>query len=433
MLVQWLAVALGLVLTFGTALFVAGEFSLVALDAATLELDTGLDSVRRALGRTSLHLSAAQVGITLTTIGLGYTTQPALAQLVSPLLPAGLGHAAAAGLAAAVALVLVNAVSMVGGELIPKNLAMARPLGTARRVSGFLLGFTSLFKPVIYLLHGASTAVLRAFRITPADEVESARSAQELAFLVRRSAAEGKLEPDLAERLSRTLALPDLRAVDAMTDRTQLVVLQRDATAADVIAQAMESGHSRLPVIDGSRDNVLGVVALRKAVAVPFERRSKVAVTALMSPIEQVPETAELGAVLVALREAGAQMAVVVDEYGGTSGVITIEDVVEELVGDVSDEHDPSRPAPRRLADGSWRLSGQLRPDEVASVAGLILPEDPAYETLGGLVMARLGRVPALHDQVVADGARLRVEQMAGRRVVAVRVWPPTPGEGEPK
>jgi len=429
MLSDWLAVVFGLVLTAGTALFVAGEFALVAVDSATLDAAPGsapMRALRRALDSTSLYLSASQVGITLTTIGLGYTTQPALARLLNgPLGGAGwISEAAAVTLAGALALVLVNVLSMVLGELVPKNLALAVPLATAKRTAGFLIGFTAVFRPLIYLLHGSSTALLHLVRVTPADHIDAARSKGELGFLVQRSASAGTLEADLAERLSRTLGLADLQAVDAMTDRTQLVVVPREATANDVIATAAASGHSRLPVIDGSRDNIMGVVALRQAVAVPYQRRAKAAVTGLMSPIEQVPETASLETVLLQLRTAGAQMAVVVDEYGGTSGVITMEDVIEELVGEVTDEHDGTTPGLLAMADGSWRLPGQTRPDELKARAGIVLPEDPAYQTLGGLVMAHLGAIPAVGDQVQVDGVRLRVEAMEGRRVVVLRVWP---------
>jgi len=434
MLSDWLAVLGGLGLTAGTALFVAGEFSLVALDSATLDAGKNPDpkrALRKALDATSLYLSASQVGITLTTIALGYLTQPALARwLVGPLGQSSwLSQAAAVGLAGALALVLVNILSMVLGELVPKNLALAMPLATAKRTAPFLIGFTAVFRPLIFLLHGSSTALLRLMRITPADQIDSARSKGELGFLVQRSASAGTLEADLAERLSRTLHLADLQAVDAMTDRTQLVVVPREATANDVIATAAASGHSRLPVIDGSRDNIVGVVALRQAVAVPFERRAKAAVTGLMSPIEQVPETASLETVLLQLRTAGAQMAVVVDEYGGTSGVVTLEDVIEELVGEVSDEHDGTTPGLLAMADGSWRVPGQTRPDELVVRAGIVLPEDPAYQTLGGLVMARLGAIPEPWDQVTVDDVRLRVEAMEGRRVVTLRVWP-VPDQG---
>ncbi|MCL2802475.1 MAG: hemolysin family protein [Micrococcales bacterium] len=434
MVSQWLAVAAGLILTAGTAMFVAGEFALVAIDEATLDAGAsggGERAFRKALGRTSLYLSAAQVGITLTTIGLGYLTQPALARLLHDWWrdSGWASGASAAALAAALALVLVNVMSMVFGELVPKNLALAKPHITGRRSAPFLVAFTVVFKPVIFVLHGTSTALLRLMRVTPADQIDAARSRRELDFLVRHSADAGTLEPDLADRLSRTLALDDLQAVDAMTDRTQLVVVPREATAAQVIDTSTESGHSRLPVIDGSRDNIVGVVALRQAVAVPPERRSRAVVTGLMSPIEQVPETASLGDVLVGLRAVGAQMAVVLDEYGGTAGVITLEDVVEELVGEVRDEHDPSRSPFRRLADGSWRLPGQTRPDELEAMAGIGLPEDAAYQTIGGLVMARLGTVPAPRDQVTVGGVIIRVEAMDGRRVAWLRVWPPAEGE----
>jgi CBS domain containing-hemolysin-like protein len=328
-------------------------------------------------------------------------------------------------LAATGAIVFVNTLSMLFGELIPKNLAMAEPLKVARLSVPFLIGFSKLMRPVIWLGHSSSTGLLRVMRIKPVEEVSSARSVEELDSVVRRSAAEGTLDEDLADRLTRTLALTELKAVDAMTDRTQLAVVPREATAEDVIARVRETGHSRLPVTDGSRDNIIGVVALRKAIAVPHERRSKVGVTALMTPLVEIPETAQLGPVLVQLREAGAQMAVVVDEYGGTSGIVTLEDVVEEIVGDVRDEHDRSRPALRRMADGSWRVSAQLRPDELAQLSGIELPESPAYETVGGLVMAQLGRVPQPGEVATVAGATIRVETMDGRRIVALRIWGP--------
>ncbi|MDR1798618.1 MAG: hemolysin family protein [Bifidobacteriaceae bacterium] len=432
MLTQLLLIGLGFILTAGTAIFVVAEFALVTVDSATIQAaphPEKLGPLRRALKSTSLYLSASQVGVTLTTILLGYTTQPAMHRLLSDLFTdAGwFSQAAATALAATVAVVFVNVMSMLLGELIPKNLALAGPLKAGSLVAPFLLAFTAVMRPVIWLLHNSSTGLLKLIHITPVEEVSSARSAEELESEVRRSAAEGTLDEDLADRLTRTLTLPELRAVDAMTDRTQLVVVPRDATAEDVIAAVRQSGHSRLLVTDGSKDDIVGVVALRKAVAVPHARRARVSVTALMTPVERVPETALLGPVLVQLRDAGAQMAVVEDEYGGTSGVITLEDVVEEIVGDVSDEHDPTRAASRRMTDGSWRVPGQIRPDELEALTGIVLPEDPAYETLGGLVMARLGAIPQLGDQVDVDGATLRVETMAGRRVVGLRVWPPPP------
>jgi CBS domain containing-hemolysin-like protein len=200
------------------------------------------------------------------------------------------------------------------------------------------------------------------------------------------------------------------------------VLVRRDEdSAADVIALARTSGHSRFLVIGDSADDVVGLVHLRRAVAVPYEKRAEVPAAALMVDVPRVPETVHLGPLLVELRQ-GGQLAVVVDEYGGTSGVVTLEDVVEELVGDVADEHDRRRQSAAQSADGSWLLAGVLRPDELAEVTGLRVPEDGPYETIGGLLMYVLGRIPEQGDEVVVDRVRLVVERMAGRRVERVRV-----------
>jgi CBS domain containing-hemolysin-like protein len=226
----------------------------------------------------------------------------------------------------------------------------------------------------------------------------------------------------VATLLTNSIELDELSAVDVMTDRMRMVVLRRDDTAEDVVALARTSGHSRFPVIGEDRDDVLGLVHLRRAVGVPHERRAEVPAAALMVDAPRVPETVALGPLLVELRGFGMQMAVVVDEYGGTSGVVTLEDVVEELVGDVADEHDPRRAGVARGTDGSWIVPGVIRPDELAEQAGLVVPEDGAYETLGGLVMAALGRVPEVGDEVRAGDVVLRVEAMEGRRVERLRV-----------
>jgi CBS domain containing-hemolysin-like protein len=403
----------------------------VALDPAQLDAVGAPAPVRRALASLSTQLSGAQVGITLTTILLGFTTQPALVRLLRRALgPVDWLAPAAGTLAVAGAVIAVNAVSMVGGELAPKNLALADPLRAARTAARAQLAFTALARPLIAVLNASANAVLRLGGIEPVEALSGARSANELASLVRRSAAAGTLDQALAARLTRSLALGELRAIDVMTDRTAMAVVDREASAADVCAAAEASGHSTFPVIDGSKDDIVGVVRLRRAVAVPFARRAEVPVTALADDALRVPETAPLGPVLVELRAAGTPLAVVVDEYGGTSGLLTLEDIVEEVVGEVADEHDPRHPGARRSLDGSWRAPGPMRPDELLGLSGIRLPESAAYETLGGLVMARLGRVPRAGDTVWADGARLRVEAMSGRRVVTVRVWAPPEGDG---
>jgi len=437
-------VALGVLLTAGTAVFVASEFSLVTLDPAVVGAgddetsdqeggggrgDRRDRSVRAGLKHLSTELSSAQVGITVTTILLGYTAQPALLSLIGGALGGtALATTVSAVLAGVLALVVVNLFSMLFGELVPKNFALSAPYATARQVVPLQRQFTRLFRPVIAVLNGSANAILRRVGVEPREELTGARSAPELAALVRRSAQEGTLDVSVATLLTNSIELDELSAVDVMTDRMRMVVLDRGASAADVVDAARRTGHSRFPVIGEDRDDVVGLVHLRRAVAVPHDRRGEVPAAALMVDAPRVPETVSLGPLLVELRGFGLQMAVVVDEYGGTSGVVTLEDVVEELVGDVADEHDRRRAGAARRADGSWFVPGVMRPDELTEVTGLSVPEDAAYETLGGLVMSRLGRVPVVGDEVVVGSGRarvvVRVEAMEGRRVERIIVRP---------
>ena len=431
MLTDWLLILLGVVLTAGTFVFVAAEFSLVALDPGTVDRrvaagDRRAVAVSRALKHLSLELSSAQVGITATTILLGYTTQAALAELLTgPLGSAGLAEAAAAPAAVVLSLVLVNTFSMVFGELVPKNLALADPLATAGLVAPVQGVFTRALRPVITGLNESANWIIRRFGVEPADELSGGRSASELAALVRRSAEHGTLDVSTATLLTRSIGLGALTAVDVMTDRGRIHTLTREQTAADVVDLARATGHSRFPVIGDDNDDIVGLVHLRRAIAVPYDRRAEVPVSSssLMVDAPRVPETLALAPLLVQLRDEGLQMAVVVDEYGGTSGVVTLEDVVEELVGDVADEHDRRRSGAHAGPGGSWVVPGVMRPDELAHQADLYVPDDGPYETLGGLVMDRLGRIPRVGDEVRVEDVVLHVEQMDGRRVDRLRVW----------
>lgn len=428
---DWVMILFGIFLTVGTAAFVASEFSLVALDPATVERRASAGDARAAavadeLKHLSTHLSGAQVGITLTTVLLGYTTQVSIARLLAPVLSDWVGEVAAAGVAVAVAFVCVNAFSMLFGELVPKNLALAEPLATAGRVVTFQRVFTVIFRPLIQLLNGSANAILGWFHIEASEELSGARSASELAALVRRSADEGTLDVGTATLLTRSIGIGSLQAIDVMTDRGRVHTLERNDTAADVVALARETGHSRFPVVDGDMDDVLGLVHVRRAIAVPYERRADVPVasSSLMVDAPRVPETMPLAPLLLELRQDGLQMAVVVDEYGGSSGVVTLEDVVEEIVGDVADEHDRRRQGARPLTGGTWMVPGVLRPDELAIQADIHLPDDGPYETLGGLIMDRLGRIPQAGDSVQINDYRLRVERMDGRRVDRICIFP---------
>lgn len=437
MVIKWLMIVLGVLLTAGTAVFVAGEFALVALDPSVVDAraqagDKRAGRVSKALRHLSTLLSGAQVGITLTTILLGYTMQAALNELLSQWLSPWLGQTLAATIAVVSALIIVNAFSMVFGELIPKNATLADPLAAAGFVTPFITGFTWLFRPLVDLLNGMANAILKRFGIEAAEEASGARSAGELTALLRRSAEEGTLEVSTARLLTRSLGVDELSAVDVMTDRGRIHWLEESSTAADLVALASQTGHSRFPVFGDSPDDVLGLVNLRRAIAVPYERRAQVPVTSssIMTPAPRVPETMPLASLLVELRgygeqeSFGLQMAIVVDEYGGTAGVVTLEDAVEEIVGEVSDEHDRRRAGIHLDSAGRWIAPGWSRPDEVTARTAIRIPDDGPYETLGGLVMNELGRIPQIGDEVTLSTCTILVDAMEGRRVTRVRITP---------
>lgn len=439
MLVDILTLLLGVVLTAGTFVFVSAEFSLVALDQASVERraaegDRRAAQVLRATRHLSTQLSGAQVGITLTTILLGYTTQTTIADMLTSLLGnAGVAEALATTIAVVVAAVFINLFSMLFGELVPKNLALAHPLRTAGMVVPFQMAFTTVFRPLIAVLNGAANWVLHRIGIEPQEEISSARSASELAALVRHSAEEGTLDTSTASLFTKSIRIGELSAVDVMTDRGLVRTLPGDAVAADVVAVARDTGHSRFPVTGEDSDDIVGLVSLRRAVAVPFERRTEVSVmsSSLLAPAPRVPETVGLGPLLVQLRDEGLQMAVVVDEYGGVAGIVTLEDVVEEIVGEVSDEHDHRRLGIRSQPDGTYLVPGRLRPDELEERTGIVVPDEGPFETVAGLVMTELGRVPVVGDRVVVDRVGLAVTQMQGRRVTQLSVTPPPPVDHE--
>ncbi|KNX36596.1 hemolysin family protein [Luteipulveratus halotolerans] len=437
---EWLLVLAGVLLTAGTAVFVAAEFSFVALDRPTVQraIDAGDQAATPVLGslrQLSTQLSASQVGITLTTLVLGFLVEPSLGALLeTPLGALGLGETAALAASTTLALVLATIFSMIFGELLPQFLGISAPLPVAKVVARPVRGFSVLMKPLILLLNGSANRFLRLLGIEPQEELSAARTPQELSSMVRRSAEAGTIEEGTARLVTRSLDFGERTASDVMSPRVRCVSVDRTASADDVVALARRTGHSRFPVTGDGWDDVQGVVHVKKAIAVPPERRTDVPVTALMIPPVLVPETIRLDPLLVLLRKGGFQLAIVIDEYSGTSGVVTLEDVIEEIVGEVSDEHDRVRDPSRMLPDGSWTVSGLWRPDEVRDRIGAQIPEGATYETIGGFVMAQVGRVPAVGDEVSTHGWLLRVVSMDKRRVDRLRVSQlpvDEPAEGE--
>jgi CBS domain containing-hemolysin-like protein len=432
---EWILLTIGLLLTIGTGLFVASEFALVNLDRDDLEArrakgETKLWLTIAALKITSTHLSSAQLGITLTTLLTGYTMEPAISSLLAgPLAAVGVTEALVRPIGAVTAMVVATLLSMVIGELVPKNFALTLPRATAKVVIPFQTAFTWLFRPAIALLNGSANAILRAVGIEPKEELSGARSAEELSSLVRRSASAGLLEQDTATLLGRTLRFSEHDASDVMTPRPRVAAVQRTESTEVVLDLARQTGYSRFPVYEENLDDIVGVVHVKQAVSVPRERRADVPASALQTEVVRVPETMTLDTLLGELRGRGYQMAVVVDEYGGTAGVVTLEDLVEELVGEVVDEHDRTRAGIVRRGD-EVSFPGNLRPDELLDRARIRVPEDGDYETVAGFVVSVLGRLPVVGDEVAIDGGRLAVQRVEGRRIDRLRFIPdPVPNE----
>lgn len=431
-----LLLAVAAVLTLGTGFFVASEFSLVNLERAELESraergEKGLRNSIRALKRTATHLSSAQLGITLTTILTGFIAEPAMSNLLRPsLLELGISEEAVPTVGWAISILTVTTFSFLIGELVPKQFAISVPLATNKVVIGFQLVFTWVFSWLIRFMNSSGNILVRAMGIEPKEELSSTRSAEELASLVRHSAKEGALDLETATLLTKTLSLSELVAADIMTPRTRMHFVERNQSAADVVELAVKTGHSRFPVIEDSSDDVVGVVHLKLAAAVPREKRSEVPATALMNEVLRVPETMRLETLMIELRAKGLQLAIVVDEYGGTAGLATLEDLVEELVGDLVDEHDRARAGITLGVNSSLLFPGMMRPDELKEMA-IPIPEDGAYETVAGFIMSQLGRVPEVNDQVQLATGTLSVERMDGRRVDRVRFTPLVAVENE--
>ncbi|MGH3414076.1 MAG: hemolysin family protein [Marmoricola sp.] len=451
----WVLLVISAGLVLGNAVFGSAEYSFVQADRAQLERAVAegnprAQGVLRAIGRLSTQLSGAQVGITVTNLALGFLAEPAIASLLhSPLRAVGVSEGAVGGIAVAIGMVIATVVTMLFGELVPKKVAIARPLGTAMATQAFMRGFTLVMLGPIRLLNGSANAIVRLFGIEPQEELRSARSSDELASLAGRSASEGTLDSGTATLVQKSVAFGERTAGEIMTPRVRMATVEIGDPVREVIELSEVTGFSKFPVIKGSTDNVVGSVHVKQVVTIPRQERPRVQVRQIMVPATVVPESLRLDPLLTLLRGEGFQMAIVSDEYGGTAGVVTLEDVVEEIVGDISDEHDRYRSRMRRRPDGSWIVSGLLRPDEVAEATGLDLPEDESYDTVAGLLVKLLGRIPERGDRVtvelppvvpededaelVRQFAQLRVERMDGLRVdrISVRLLEPVEPEDD--
>jgi len=429
--VEWIYLAAGLLLVLGTGFFVAVEFAMVALDQTHVQKavddgDTKAEPLLRCLKSLSTQLSSCQLGITLTTLLTGYVMEPSVGRLLeTPLTALGLSEALVASTSIIIAMILATLLSMLIGELVPKNLSIALPFRVGKALARPQLVFTAVFKPAIVVLNGFSNRILNIFGLEAKEEISGARTQSELSSLVRRSAEMGTLDQGTANFLARTFSFSERTAADVMTPRIRMEAIDSDQTVADVVEAARRTGYSRFPLIGDSADDIRGVVHVKKAVAVPRHKRAELPAGTIMTDVLRVPETVHLDSLLSELREANLQLAVVLDEYGGTAGVATLEDLVEEIVGEVADEHDKLKPGVLQSAAGDWFFPGLMRPDEVTmQIPGLVVPDEADYETVAGFIMAELGRVAETGDQVEVPAGTLTVERMDGRRIDRVYLRP---------
>ncbi|MGO1542842.1 MAG: hemolysin family protein [Gulosibacter sp.] len=426
---DWILLAVGFLLCVGTGIFVATEFTLVNLDRHELEArqargEKRLGPVIAALKETSTHLSSAQLGITLTTLLTGYTMEPAISSLLGDtLLAIGVGEDWVSSVGTVVAMIVATVLSMVVGELIPKNFALSLPDTLAKLVVPAQNAFTAVFRPAITGLNGSANWLIRRMGIEPKEELSGARTAEELSSLVRRSAVVGVLDTDKAVLLNRTLRFSEHTADEVMTPRPRVAVIGADAPVEELIQLAHSTGYSRFPVIDEDIDDVIGIAHLKYAVAVPRDRRASVPVGAIKTDAVLVPETIALDALLGELRGEGYQMAIVLDEYGGTAGIVTLEDLVEEIVGELVDEHDLAHAEIIRSRDRII-FDGLLRPDELRERLNIEIDEDGPYETVAGFMVHALARVPTIGEQIDINEGTMTVEEMDGRRISRIRFIP---------
>lgn len=426
--------ALGLIgvvaLIAANGYFVAVEFAFVASRRSRFaeQAEQGDRRSKRAIAvhqRLSFMLSGAQLGITVTTLVLGFIAEPAIASIIAPGLEVlGVPESASFGLSLTLALVSATMAQMVFGELAPKNLAIAKPEEVARALAPSTLLFLRFAKPVIRLFDGAANRLLRLIGVEPVEELRGAVSTEELDLIFDSSAESGHLTEGQAALLERAIDFGELEASDAMVPWNRVVTIDTTATAGD-LRDLMATTHSRFPVVDAD-GQVQGIVHAKDLLGVDRAAYDTTPIDQLFHEVLAVPEAAGLNVVLAQLRLRATEMAIVIDEYGGPAGVITLEDIVEELVGDIEDEYDPSAPGDHvEVEPGVWSVAASSRPDEIERITGFDLP-DGEYDTVAGLVLDRLERIPTAGDSFTVSGVRIEVLDVDGFAIgrVELRVDP---------
>jgi CBS domain containing-hemolysin-like protein len=409
--------------------FVAAEFALVRSRRSRVEQLAG-EGDRRAsrvleeLDQIDEYLSACQLGITMASIGIGFLGEPAVAKLLEPIF-GGFSHGVAVAISVAIAYTLVTSLHVVVGEQAPKLYAIARPEGSARRLAGPLSFFRRITAPFTIGLTWMANAAVRLLGIRPEELDEQQPTSEDLQMLISQSAVRGKLDPGEAGMLGGVFHLHEQEAREVMTPIPAVVTVDASATVSEALNLCISSGHNRLVVVeDGNADRVRGVVHALRLVRLMMAEGPDAKVEPAIRDALIVPETKPLDDLLTELQRQRSSMGVVVDEYGRTVGIVTVEDILEEVVGEIEDETDPLAGSLRQLANGDWYVRGHVSLGDLAD-RGIELPADTdAYNSVGGYVFGELGRLPKRGDLITADGYEIRVESVRENRIEAVRIHP---------
>jgi CBS domain containing-hemolysin-like protein len=425
--VKALLIILTGLLVLANAFFVIAEYALVRSRRARLErmVEDGVRGASLALTQVEHigdYISACQVGITMASIGIGALGEPAVAHVLEPLLGHALGHAAAVAISVILAYVLITVAQTLVGEMVPKLYAIQHAEGVARRIARPLQFFRMLFHPFILLLNAASNSMLRALGTDPTAGPEGG-TPDELKRLIAESQTGGHLDVGEASMLTGVFHLHEQEARQVMTPIPAVVTVDVSETVQDALQLCVSTGHSRLVVIeDENPDRVKGIVHVNQLVKLLMSKGEDAHFDGLVRQPPIVPETKPLDDLLADLQRERTELGIVIDEYGRTAGIVTIEDIIEEVVGEISDETDPAGGAIRQLANGDWFVRGHVAVTDLEDY-GLELPVDTdAYNSVGGFVFAELGRLPKRGDTITADGYSIRVESVRENRIEAVRI-----------
>jgi CBS domain containing-hemolysin-like protein len=409
------------------AFFVIAEYALVRSGRARLEsmADDGVRGARLALSQLDQigdYISACQVGITMASIGIGALGEPTIAHLLEPALGPGLGHTAAVVISVVIAYLLITTAQSIVGEIVPKMYTIQHAEALARRIARPLQFFRVLFHPFIVVLNASSNSILRMLGTDPNAEPEGG-TPDELKRIIAQSTTGGQLEVGEANMLTGVFHLHEQEARQVMTPIPAVVTVDLSETVEAALRRCVSTGHSRLVVTeDENQDRVKGIVHVNQLVKLMMSEGYEAHFDALVRPAPIIPETKPLDDLLADLQRERTELAIVIDEYGRTAGIVTIEDIIEEVVGEISDETDPAGGSIRRLANGDWFVRGHVAVADLEDY-GLELPVDTdAYNSIGGFVFAELGRLPKRGDTIAANGYSIRVESVRENRIEAVRI-----------